>query len=186
MPLKHPMSLKTSPNHVCIFCHHGNAALFVCIYIIQWMEIINWYVLITWLAMTIGVLFYGLHSCCCFLCHHPWLCCICTSYYASVCFLFSCLFGTLLLVSELNQYFKLIKFSAMVSGIPNSACPFPGTTKKHAFFVTFLNLIWTMHMPNCVMCVQLYVFNLMFPFTDLFSLSSPMFANNFSKYGIVA
>ena len=68
-----------------------------------------------------------------------------------------------------------------MSGIPNSTCPFPGTTRNIHLFAIFLNLVWTAHMPNCIMCVPLYVFNLMFPFTNHFSSSLPMFANNFQN-----
>ena len=54
----------------------------------------------------------------------------------------------------------------MVSGIPNSAWLFPGTSKKMQCFVTFLNSICTAQVPNCRLSVPLYVFNLMF-FIDL-------------------
>ena len=61
----------------------------------------------------------------------------------------------------IESKFTLIMFSTMVSGIPNSTWLFPGTTKKTQCFVTFLNLICTAQVCNCVISVLLYV-NLMF------------------------
>ena len=45
----------------------------------------------------------------------------------------------------------LINLSAAVSGMPSSNWPFPGTTKNTHLFLIILNLITTVHMPNCIM-----------------------------------
>ena len=43
----------------------------------------------------------------------------------------------------------------------------------------FLNLIVTAHMPICVMCVSLYIFNFMLVFMEPFTCSSGTSLNNF-------
>ena len=43
----------------------------------------------------------------------------------------------------------------------------------------FLNLIVTMHVPSCVICVLLYIFNFMLHFMEPFSCSSSIFLNGF-------
>ena len=51
-------------------------------------------------------------------------------------------------------------FNNSMSGIPNHAYPFPGTTKKMHFLCLSLFLISTLHLPNCVIIMWLYVLNL--------------------------
>ena len=41
-------------------------------------------------------------------------------------------------------------FSISVSGMPNNACPFPGTAKKLQILCLLLFSIFSLHMPNCV------------------------------------
>ena len=129
--------------------------------------------LIAWMATTVGVLFI-VYTCVVFAALIPGCVLVCTALYASACFLF-------LVCFVFCSIFKLIKLSTAMSGIPNSTCPFLGTTKNIHLFLMFLHLIWTAHVPDCIMCVPLYVFNLMFPFTDLFKCSLLMFANNFQN-----
>ena len=45
----------------------------------------------------------------------------------------------------------------LMSGMPNKACLFPETTKKLHIFYLLLCSILTLHMPNCVIIVLLYV-----------------------------
>ena len=76
--------------------------------------------------------------------------------------------------------FRLIILSAAVSGIPSSTWPLPGTTKNTQCFLTFLNLISTAHVPNCIIFVLLYVQSLIWLFVDFLSCSSIVFLNNYS------
>ena len=49
-----------------------------------------------------------------------------------------------------------------MSGMPNKACTFPGTTKNLHVFSSLLCSMFTLHMPHCVIIFKFYVFNLMF------------------------
>ena len=51
-------------------------------------------------------------------------------------------------------------FNNSMSGMPNNASPFPGTTKKMHFLCLSLFSVSTLHVPNCVTVVQLYVLSL--------------------------
>ena len=42
-------------------------------------------------------------------------------------------------------------FSNLISGIPNNACPFPGTTKKLHTSHALLGSTVTLHMPNALL-----------------------------------
>ena len=55
-------------------------------------------------------------------------------------------------------------FSVSLSGMPNKACTFPGTTKNVHIFCLLLCSIFTLHLPNCVIIVLSYVFNWMLLF----------------------
>ena len=79
----------------------------------------------------------------------------------------------------MESMFKLMMFSAAVSGIPSKAWQFPQTTKNTHFFLTFLNLIVAMDMPNCSICIPLYVFSFMLFFMDLLSCSTDLLPYNF-------
>ena len=78
--------------------------------------------------------------------------CICTAGIGSISFPISTVFQ-----------FICRMFSVSMSGMPNKACPFPGTTKNLHIFYLLLYSIFTLHMPNCVILL-LYVFNWMFLF----------------------
>ena len=71
--------------------------------------------------------------------------CVCTAFASSI----SC--------DPILLQFIVIMFSISISGMPNSACPFPGTTKKLQVFYLLLCSIFTFHMPNCVIVVLLCV-----------------------------
>ena len=47
--------------------------------------------------------------------------------------------------------------SMLMSSIPNKVCPFPGTTKNLHIFCLLLFSIFTLHMPNCIIIILLYV-----------------------------
>ena len=68
-------------------------------------------------------------------------------------FLLSChsLISVHVLLSMLNN---------LMSGIPSSAGPFPGTLKNLHLAHLFLCLNFTVHMPNCSIFYWLYVFNM--------------------------
>ena len=51
-------------------------------------------------------------------------------------------------------------FSNLISGIPNNAYPFPGTTKKLHILHFLLHFNFTLHMHNYVIVVWLYIFSL--------------------------
>ena len=57
--------------------------------------------------------------------------------------------------------FTLTILRNVASGIPSSTWPFPRTTKNTQCFLTFLNLMTTAHVPNCMMFALLYVQRLM-------------------------
>ena len=56
---------------------------------------------------------------------------------------------------------------------------FQGTTKNTHLFLMSLNLIVTVHIPNCVMIVLLYILNFICPFIVFLSSSSVTFLNSF-------
>ena len=103
---------------------------------------------------------------------------VCSALHHLVCFLLSVCFFQLTTSTCIELMFKLSIFNAAMSGIPSSAWPFPGTTKNTSFF-EFLNLIVTVHVPCCVICVPLYVFNFMLLFMEPFSCSYGIFLNSF-------
>ena len=117
---------------------------------------------------TVDVFFIN-YTCIVFTAFMPGCALVCTVLYTGV-FPVLCLFCTPVSLRVLNQMFKLIILSTAESGIPSNTCPFPGTTKNTHLFFTFLNLMWTMHIPSCMMCILLYVFSFMFPFTPPFQL----------------
>ena len=53
-------------------------------------------------------------------------------------------------------------FSNSISGIPSNGFPFPGTTKKLHILHLLLCSTVTLHMPNCIIVVWLYVFSFVF------------------------
>ena len=66
---------------------------------------------------------------------------------------------------SIELQFKCIMFSMSMSGMPNKACPFLGATKNLHIFCLLLHYVFTLHMPNWVIIVLLYVFNWMFLFS---------------------
>ena len=50
--------------------------------------------------------------------------------------------------------------SNLISGIPNRAYPFPGTTKNLHMGCLFLCLIYNLHIPKSEVLVLLYVLNI--------------------------
>ena len=60
--------------------------------------------------------------------------------------------------------FICIMFSVSISGMPNKACLFPGTSKSLHVFCLLLCSIFTLHIPNYVIIVLLHIFNWMFLF----------------------
>ena len=58
--------------------------------------------------------------------------------------------------APIERIFILIMLRTSVSGMPSNACPFPGTTKNYILKV-FLCSITTIHIPNSVIMVLLYV-----------------------------
>ena len=71
-------------------------------------------------------------------------------------------------------------FSISISGIPsNNACPFPETTKILHILCLLSCSNFSVHMPNCVIVVWLYVFSLMFVFLVAANCSIVAWGNNF-------
>ena len=72
-------------------------------------------------------------------------------------------------------------FSNLISGIPNKACLFPGTTKKFHILHLLLFSNVTLHMHNCIIVDQLYIFTLIF--ISFVAANCPTFTlgNNFLK-----
>ena len=54
--------------------------------------------------------------------------------------------------------------SVLMSGISSKGCLFLVTTKKLHIFIFLFFYFLTVHLPNCVIVVLLYVLNLMFSF----------------------
>ena len=79
----------------------------------------------------------------------------------------------------MESVFTLIMLSAVVSGIPNSACPFSRTTKNSHFLLLFLYAIITTYVPSWVITVLLYVFNFMWFLMVFVSWDSITPGNNF-------
>ena len=48
-----------------------------------------------------------------------------------------------------------------MSGMPSKGCLFLGTTEKLHIFILLLFSVFTVHLPNCVIIVLLYILNLM-------------------------
>ena len=77
--------------------------------------------------------------------------------------------------------FQLIvsMLSKLIPGIPNDACPFPGSTRKLHILCLLLCSTFTLHIPNCVIVLQLYILSLMFVSFVAVNCSTVALGNNF-------
>ena len=75
--------------------------------------------------------------------------------------------------------FIFMTLSVSMSGIPNKAFPFPGTTKSLHIFCILLFSNLALHMPSCVIVTLLHVFTLMFLFLVAANCSIVALGNSF-------
>ena len=141
MPSKHPMPLKTLPNLVCILCIMTMLLLFVCIYIIQWMEIIvicllpGWlWLLVSWFVVYAHIVFLQSSS--------PVVFVFVQASKPGVCFLFLfvlhfCCVTQNFVYKRINRYFSL----SSIFPLPTLHLTKDGRTGSTCFCQAELNLV---------------------------------------------
>ena len=142
---KAPNTIKHITKFVVYYLHHLAAFSFVCICVARRSKIVNYINWCVLLPLNIGSLFVDCTSC------H-----VCTAICVGLHFLLVVCFALLPL------YLYRVKFIFMISReaascIPISTSPLLRTTKNTQHFLMFLNFMNTVHVPNCMILVLLYV-----------------------------
>ena len=171
---KAPNSIKHIPKWIVYFSCQLDAFPFVS-YIWWWEKIIIYCVWISVTALTVDLVinfWISIHVYAALLHHTCLLCCVWLPSIGNVCvaLLYLSLYGINLYVS----YFKCYSVC-----IPQQCLAISGNYKNTHLFLMSLNLIFTVHIPNCGMIVLLYVLNFIFPFIAFLSSSSVIFLNGF-------